>query len=106
MRSDMNLQSMTMYVPDSCEIILVQSTLPKHFKCSLPTDKSGGLRIPSSKYLIIILFLRLGQSPWDLGGRVPSLSLIVLLERLLQGQTTLLLRLRLKLRETAGIVRR
>ena len=52
--------------------------------------------------MIIVLLLRLRQSPWHLRRRVPALRLVVLHERLLKVEATLLL---LELREPRCVVR-
>lgn len=91
-----------MHSPYLSKIIPIQSTLPEYLQCSLTIDETCALQVPSPEDLIVILLLRFRQCPRDPRGCATALDLIVLLERLLEIEATLLL---LKLRQAGGVVR-
>lgn len=89
------------YSPDFREIVLVQTTLPEHLKCGLTSDESFATRVPSTEDLVVGFLLGLRQCPWDSRGSSATLCLVVLLERLLERDPALLL----KLRRARGVIR-
>ena len=80
--------------PDLCQVILVYATLTEYLKRSLTRNEALSASIPSTEDLIVALLLRLGEGPWNLGRSRTAIRLIVLLERLLQRDSALLLQLR------------
>ena len=87
-------------LPDTSKIILGQPTSPKHLQRRTTINKPTPLGIPRSENIIIILLFRLCQIPRKLLPARPTLSLVVLLNRL--HQILLLLR---KLRGAASAIR-
>lgn len=83
----------TQDLPNLRQIVLIQPTLPKHLKSSLPRDKTLVASVPCAENLIIALLLSLRQSPGNPWCCSTTL-LIVLLKRLLQRYALRLLELR------------
>ena len=74
-----------------CHVALFETTLSKHLEGSLATDEAHALGIPGTENLIILLSFGLAQCPGNPRHCRTSLSLVMLLERLLQQKALLLL---------------
>lgn len=72
------------YEPDGHQIVLVKSSLSEHLLGYATLDEPGSLLIPSAEDLIVALLLVGSESPRDWDGGLTGVSLILLLELLLE----------------------
>lgn len=73
--------------PNTRQVVFVESTLAKDFESSLTADETRVLSVPGPKDGVVALLLCFGESPGHPWGCSSSLSLVVLLEGLLERET-------------------